>query len=365
MKLALRRGARMLAAVALTGIAARVAAADEVRASPAAVTETACVPDWLVPGSGLRELDALLARASRAGPGDDDLVATLEGLGPSHASTLAHALLDPRVEPETRAGVAIALGRLRVPATIPALARAVADREESVAAEAVNALAAFGPAGRPAHGILERVLGGARGAGLRTACATALGRLGDPESASALVDALADESGAVRSEARASLASVVPRPAPPGVLARLDALASRATSEDARVEAVRCLIALADPQTVSVIVPYTRLGACEAVRTVALDGLGPIADEGARDAIVAALGDPSPRVREAACAAAGDLPGSLVRAALPALIERLKDTTAVARAAHDALERATGAALPESYIVWREWLASEREGGSE
>jgi hypothetical protein len=172
------------------------------------------------------------------------------------------------------------------------------------------------------------------------------------------VNALDDESGAVRSEARASLLTILRRPADSDIIARLDVLAATAT-QAGRVEAVRCLVALVDRSRISVVLPYAEAGAPEAVRAAALEGLAPLADETARDAIVAAIADPDAHVREVACAAAADLPTLLARPAIPALIERLKDTTAIARAAHDTLERATGVSLPESYTVWREWWACE------
>lgn len=182
---------------------------DPVKAPEAVVRAAAAVA--LIRHAGLdgvlaaaEPLKALLAAAD---PGDRGAAAdALGSIGVRGFYRPLLAFLRDR-DPGVRRRAIAAAGKLKTPELVPALVEAFKERQTAL--EAASALAAFGPGVEP---LLAPVVANEEGAvECRRGVALVLGRIGTPEAAEALVNALQSRQPVVRKAAARALSRMVRR----------------------------------------------------------------------------------------------------------------------------------------------------------
>jgi HEAT repeat protein len=168
-----------------------------------------------------------------------------------------------------RRGIADSLGRLQVAGSRPLLEQlALRDREHTVRESAVRGLEQFGDAA--AVPVLETILKKDAIPGVRRAAASAIGKLGGPQAATALAEAVRDRDGAVRLAAGEALKSLESRG--DSVDALLESLYKAKEPRD-RVRAIRLLPERDDPKLIAALVSSLESEDAE-VRDFAVDKLG-------------------------------------------------------------------------------------------
>jgi len=172
----------------------------------AAVQATAAVALWRIErhAEAIPALEAML-RGGQGGAAYQAAV-SLGELG-AEAATAAPALADALAsrDEDLRRGAAYALGRIG-PAAVPAVRRALAHRDESTRRQAVEALGWVGPSAVPV--LVEALADGQ--ALVRRAAARALGRLGPAanQATPALLQTASDRDSEVRAAAAEALQQI-------------------------------------------------------------------------------------------------------------------------------------------------------------
>ncbi|MEW6357737.1 MAG: HEAT repeat domain-containing protein [Planctomycetota bacterium] len=246
-----------------------------------------------------------------------------------------------------RRAAAVALGNIGPPAqsTVSTLAEALGDAHGGVRVAAAEALGRMGPAAGSAVPALGRALTEDRERWVRKAAAEALGKMGAPagEAAETLAKALQDKDDVVYDAAKESLVALGPaaKGAVP-VLGRY--LADNETRGVACSSALAVLgsVGAADAEARAALAAATTGHKEERIRWGAIHALskcGPAAKD-AVPALIKALEDAAPKVREIAASILGGLGGE-AKEAVPALknVSENDPRPGVRSAAKYALER--------------------------
>ena len=203
---------------------------------------------------------------------------------------------------ELKAASAREAGRLQLTGLADPVTILVEDRDAKVREEAVRALGQM--KATAARGKIAHALRYDASPGVRAAAAEALGRLGEKQSVTNLLPALADADTLVRDQAAASLAALGASEAAP-------TLARMLNQEPYRDNREAFLLALGSMDDASAVEPIMQVLAGEhaddrvRVRWAATDALGKLGDARAVGVLKAAVNDPDERVREAAVIALG------------------------------------------------------------
>ena len=235
----------------------------------------------------------------------------LVAIGQPAVPPLIDTLLDPKAK-ERRAAAAELLGRMRAPAAIPALTRAVAEPDAALKLNALEALTVHGPAAAGAAGNVVAALADTDWR-CRSAAAKALAALGARDHAPALAPLLADPDLTVRGNAARALAGLGHSAALPGLRKLLGD-----PEPFVRVSALRALATLGDresgPTALALLdEPDDR------VREAAFGALGALGDGAAAQRLVALLRDPDEARRARAVATLAQLGNTAVPALTAAL----------------------------------------------
>ena len=331
-----------------------IVALAEALADPADVVAAAAAEALLAAGSD--GLAALLSELRSLGQGN---------VGPSWqriVRLLADARETPVVDRLSRAldGQPPALRREAVkvlasfadPRAVPALVQAMADPDDTVVTEAVDALAHSGPAALPA--ILSALESGRTAT--RRCVAKALGQRPGSAVVQALVRALGDPDADVRRSAARSLGELKDPWSLDGLLAAL-----RDTSGGVAQEAATAVGQIGDPRAVEALVAAARGQTGQGPNLAVVEALGKLADPRSLAFLLQRLEHPDPRLVAAAAQALGSFREPEAADALIAKLEHAHESVRsaaanslarignpmAATALTIALERATRRGLPE------------------
>jgi len=230
--------------------------------------------------------------------------------------------------PLVRRRAAASLGAMGQRAAVPALVRALSDRDPSVRAEAARSLGLL--RGERAIPALCRAVADPD-LNVRFYAAYALGEIKDERAADALVKALGDPEWCVRDQAAWALHELHD----PSLAPRLVRLLSDERGDTAHIE---WLLRFLPPKTaVGPLADLLRSGN-ETARLRAARCLAGIDEEAVVPHLLAALGDRSPGVRRLAVAALAERTDERAKAAIEKMLAGEKDV-AVAQAAEAALKK--------------------------
>ena len=184
-------------------------------------------------------------------------VEALTKIGPDSVSPLIEVLKNP--DPDIRWKAAVALGEIGDPRGIDPLVKLLDDSDRFVRSRAAYALIHIGPPALPSlSGALNHP-----DATVRLGAVGVLGKIGDPQAISALVNALADQSPDVRQEAISALsrqgdraiAALSDRLHDPDRFIRRRAVLALAGMKDEKVMPILLrALATADPDTAEVLI---------------------------------------------------------------------------------------------------------------
>jgi HEAT repeat protein len=302
-----------------------IAALAEALADPADVVVTAAAEGLL--GAGAEGLAALLSELRSFGQRDGGqawhritrlLAATRET---PVVDRLSRAL--DGQPPGLRREAVRVLASFGDPRAVPALVQAMADADEAVVTEAVEALGRSGLVGVPA--MVSALEGGSTAA--RRCVAKALGQRPGTAMVRALVQALADRDSEVRRAAARSLGDLKEPWSLDALLAAL-----RDPSGSVAQEAATAVGKIGDPRAVEALVAAARGQTGQGANLAVVEALGKLADPRALAFLLQRLDHPDPRLVAAAALALGSFQDPQAADALIAKLEHAHETVRVAAA---------------------------------